>query len=141
MSSTEIDITSLISSSHFVPHCLSNNRATLGDNAARITWNASKSAAVAIQPPLLDTEEKKQEFRDFVESSGGWDKEEISAWNDIELNALFLQWVAGDIRECFGDADFNDWDWQEYEKEASAGHLPSRIFKGSDNRIYFYIGN
>jgi hypothetical protein len=137
----EIKITSLFSDdSAFVPFDLSNNRATLGDNAGRLTWQASKECATATQPPLLDTDEKKEAFRDFVRDSGGWTREEIAVWDDTELNALFLQWVAGDVREAFDDADFADWDWEQYEKDAETGRISSRLFKNG-NDVYFYIGN
>lgn len=141
MNSNELEITRLVTSEDFVPFDLSNNCATLGDNAGQLTWSASKEAAVAIAPALLDTEEKKEAFRDFVKSSGGWSEEEIAAWDDVELNALCLQWIAGDIREAFGDADFAEWDWDEYEKDAEAGRIPSRIFKADDGRVFFDIGS
>ncbi len=137
----EINITSLIRSEDFCPFDLSNNRATLGDDAGCLTWNASKECAAEIAPPLLDTDEKRQEFRDWVKGSGGWGREEIAAWSDLELNALFLQWVAGDIREAFGDADPGEWDWAEYEKRASAGQVSSNIFRGDGGEVYFSISN
>jgi hypothetical protein len=39
-------------------------------------------------------------MRDFARSSGGWNDEECAAWTPQEVNALFLQWVAGDVRQC-----------------------------------------
>jgi hypothetical protein len=39
-------------------------------------------------------------MRDFARSSGGWDSEEVAAWDAQEVNALFLQWIAGDCRQC-----------------------------------------
>lgn len=91
----EINITSLLELDCFN---LSHSRAEGGENAGRNTWNASKEQAD--ETALLDTEEKLQAMRDFVKSSGGWSKEEIAAWSNQELNALFLQWVAGDVRQC-----------------------------------------
>lgn len=84
--------------------------------------------------------ERKEAFRDFVKESGGWTVEEIAAWDDTELNALCLQWIAGDVRECFGDADFADWDWAEYEEDCEAGRSPSRFFR-ADGKVYFDINN
>lgn len=141
MPSTEIDITHLFSDeSPFVPFDLSNNRATLGDHAARLTWNASKECA-GIMAPLLDTEERKEDFRSFVKDCGAWTEDEIAAWDDTELEVMLLQWIAGDVREAFDDADFADWDWAQYEKDAEAGRVASRIWKGTDGKLYFYIGN
>lgn len=139
MNPYELDISNIIRSDDFVPFDLSNNRATLGDDAGKLTWNASKEAAQSI--PLLDTDEKKEAFRSFVGESGGWDDEEIAAWNDMELNALCLQWIAGDIREAFGDEEPSEWDWEQYEQDCQAGQVSSRLFKGMDGKVYFSIGN
>lgn len=140
MNHTELDITSLIRSEEFVSFDLSNNRATLGDDAGRLTWNASMETAREVVS-LIPTPEHKDEFRDFVRSSGGWTREEIAAWSDTELDALLLQWIAGDIREAFGDADFADWDWAQYETDASEGRISSRLFKADDGRVFFSISN
>lgn len=136
----ELNITHLFAEeSAFVPFDLSNNRATLGDNAGALTWQASKECAVEI--PLLDTDEKREAFRDFVRESGGWTREEIAAWGDTELNALCLQWIAGDVREAFGDADFAAWDWADYEKRSERGSVSSRLYKDDAGNVRFYIGN
>lgn len=135
----ELNITNLLAEdSAFCPFDLSNNRATLGDDAARLTWRASVECAEEIT--LLDTDEKREAFRDFVRESGGWTDEEIAAWSDTELNALCLQWIAGDIREAFNDADPADWDWPDYQKRAEAGRISGRLFR-SGEEVFFYIGN
>jgi len=140
MNHTEIDITSLVRSDEFVPFDLSNNCATLGNDAGRLTWNASIETAGSVAS-LIPTAEHKEAFRDFVASSGGWTREEIAAWTDTELDALLLQWIAGDVREAFDDADFADWDWAQYEKDCEAGRIAGRIFRADDGRVFFYIGN
>lgn len=91
----EIDITSLLNVDQF-EH--SHSRMEGGENAGQNTWRASLEAAR--ETVLLDTEEKLQAMRDFARSSGGWDDEEVAAWSADEINALFLQWVAGDVRQC-----------------------------------------
>ena len=72
-----------------------------------------------------------------MRSSGGWDDEEIAAWDDADLTALCVQWIAGDVREGFGD-DLPDnpaeWDWDEYQKESEAGHCPSTLYL-SDGKL------
>jgi hypothetical protein len=90
----EIEITALAENNLFP---LSHSRAEGGENAGRNTWNASLEAAE--ETPLLDTPEKLEAMRDFARSSGGWDAEEIAAWTPQEINALFLQWIAGDCRQ------------------------------------------
>ena len=91
----QIDITSLLEKDQFP---LSHSRAEGGQNAGQETWQASFEAAKETR--LLDTEEKLQAMRDFAKESGGWTEEEIAAWSSQEINALFLQWVAGDVRQC-----------------------------------------
>ena len=134
----EIEITRLFAdASAFVPFDLSNNPATLGDNAGQVTWSASLETSDEIM--LIDSAERKEAFKDFVQSSGGWKREEIDAWSDRELNALLLQWIAGDVREAFGDADFADWDWNDYRKDAEAGQVSSRLWRADDGKVYFSI--
>lgn len=136
-----IEITSLIELDCFP---LSHSRSEGGENAGRNTWNASK--AQADKTPLLDTEKKLEAMRDFARSSGGWTREEITAWSADEVNALFLQWIAGDVRQSpaveGGRADsLEEIDWEEYESQASEGRISSNLSKGDDGRIYFYLGN
>lgn len=136
MNTNEIEITALIASEDFTPFDLSNNRATLGDNAGQLTWQASKEAAEAI-PSLLPTSEHKEAFRDWAESSGGWTREEIDAWTDSELDALLLQWIAGDIHEAFGDAEPSEWDWADYQERAEHGQVSPNLFRCDDGRVFF----
>ena len=117
---------------------LSHSIAEGGKNAGQNTWNASKKQAENTQ--ILNTPEKLQAMRDFVRESGGWNKEEVAAWDENELNALFLQWVSGDVRELGADS-LNEIDWEEAEEMQREGQAPSNIFKGDDGKIYFYLGN
>lgn len=139
MSAYELNITELIRADEFCPYDMSNNRATLGDDAGKLTWAASVECAKEIA--LLDSDEKREAFREFVRGSGGWNDEEIAAWDDTELNALCLQWIAGDIREAFGDEEPDAWDWAEYEEQANRGRIASRIYRGDDGQVYFSISN
>jgi hypothetical protein len=130
-----INITSLLELDCFD---LSHSRAEGGENAGQNTWNASK--AQANKTPLLDTEEKLEAMREFARSSGGWTREEIAAWNAEEINALFLQWVAGDVREAGADS-LDGIDWEEYEKMATEGRVSSNLSRGDDGQISFYLGS
>ena len=118
---------------------LSHSIAEGGENAGQNTWNAAKKQALN-SPPLLNTPEKLQAMRDFARESGGWNREEIAAWSENELNALFLQWIAGDVRELGADS-LDEIDWEEAEEMKGEGQAPSNIFKGDDGKIYFYLGN
>lgn len=130
----EIDITTLSKVNAFD---LSHSIAEGGGNAAHNTWENSK--AEAKRHPILDTPEKLQAMRDFAASSGGWTREEIAGWPDSEVNALFLQWIAGDCRELGADS-IADIDWDEAEQLQSEGQAASNMFKGTDGKIYFYLG-
>lgn len=131
----EIDITTLLEMDCFA---LSHSIAEGGSNAGQNTWNASKKQAENTQ--LLNTPEKLQAMRDFARESGGWNKEEIAEWSDNELNALFLQWISGDVRELGADS-LDNIDWEEAEEMQREGQAPSNIFKGKSGKIYFYLGN
>ncbi len=52
-------------------------------------------------------DETRDEVRSFVQSWGAWGEEEINGLTDTELNALLIQFIAGDYREHFeeGEAD------------------------------------
>lgn len=119
--------------------------AELGNNAGRDTWNHALEDAKT--PPgslLLDDEEKREAFREFVKGSGGWSEEEIAAWSDDELTALCMQWIAGDMREVPDielGPNMSDDDWSEYERMAQEGIVAGRIFRGIDGEVYFYIGS
>ena len=131
----EIDITTLLEMDCFT---LSHSVAEGGENAGQNTWNASKKQAQNTQ--LLNTPAKLQAMRDFARESGGWNKEEIAAWNENELNALFLQWISGDVRELGADS-LDNIDWEEAEEMQCEGKAPSNIFKDKSGRIYFWLGN
>ena len=99
----EINITSLLTRNMFP---LAHSQFEGGGDA----WNASIAAAREIA--LLDTPEKLQAMREFALDSGGWTSGERAKWSDEEINALFLQWIAGDVRQMPG---------KSVEKLASAG--------------------
>ncbi len=74
----------------------------MGSNvdAALITWqNALKhSHDNSTGYILLTNEEEREAFRTMLEREGGWTREDIDKWSDVELNAICLQWVASKIR-------------------------------------------
>ena len=134
----EINITQFFNET--CPRDYSASIAELGNDAGSSTWRAACEDSADYM--LLDDEEKRDAFRVFVLSSGGWNDDEIKTWTDIELNALLIQWIAGDIRECLEwDHERGDIDaWDYYKQLAEDGTVPSRLFKSDDNQVYFYIG-
>ena len=132
----ELDITEFFRNA--TPRDYSASAGEIGQDAGRITWG--HACEDAPEYPILDTEEKREAFRAFVRSSGGWDDEGIRAWSDNELSALLIQWISGDMRECEIGPNSTDAEWHEYERLAMEGVCSSRLFRGSDGRVYFYIG-
>lgn len=108
----------------------SASRMELGENAGKITWHNACNADFT----MLDTEEKLQALRHFVKDFGAWDDKEIANWSNNECNALFIQFVSGDIRES--GINTENPDWQLYEQDQNNS---GRIFKGIDNEIYYIL--
>ena len=135
MKDTEIDCTPLFAALGFDPWNCSNSAANLGQNAGALTWQASKSFVSS----LTLTDGQKDAFRDWASSSGGWTRGEIEAWPDAELTALCIQWIAGDIRECFGDDlpdDPAEWDWEGYAELAERGSVSHTLYL-SDGKLFW----
>lgn len=129
----QIDISALLEEDLFQ---FSHSAAEGGENAGRNTWNAALRDASTRRPPLLSTEEQLEAFRDWVSDFGAWDAEEIAAWSAEEINALFLQFVSGDVRNA-GEDDLASLDWEEYQKDAEAGRVPSYLYKDESGRIVY----
>lgn len=91
--------------------------AEIGADAGPATWHAACEDAPDYN--LLSTDEARDAFRSHVKGFGAWSDEEIAAWSDVELDALFMQLISGDIRN-------NELD---------------RIFTGTDDLTYYYLGD
>lgn len=134
----QINITKFFKESE--PMNYSASVAEFGDNAGRITWNNANNAASEWN--MLDDDDKRQAFREHVKGFGAWDDDEIASWSDTELNALFIQFVSGDMREAGLDDDhFDDIDWQAYEEGAHDGLYSGNIFKCDDGEIYYHLSS
>lgn len=131
----KINITALLDQDQFA---LSHSAHEGGENAGRNTWNASLKRAK--ETTLLDSPEKLQAMRDFARSSGGWNEEEVNAWTPQEVNALFLQWIAGDCRELGADS-LEYIDWEEVKEDQREGRIPSNLFRSDSGEVYFYLGS
>jgi len=131
----EINITSLLG---MHAPTLSASQFELGNNAGQITWRASQEQAE--KTPILQTENELQAMRDFARASGGWDEDEVNAWTPQEVNALFLQWIAGDVRALGADS-LEEIDWTEAEELQREGQAPSNLFRADDGRVFFDLGS
>lgn len=129
----ELNITTFVIQA--APMDYSASVAEIGANAGRDTWNAACEDSEDYM--ILDNEDKRESFRSFVRSSGGWDANEIAAWSDKELNALCIQWIAGDMRETGIEASWTPAQWVEYESDENNR---GNIYRGDDGKVYFYCG-
>lgn len=134
----EINITRLFAPDVFAPRDYSASVAEIGHDAGPSTWLAACEDA-ADYGPMLDTADRLEAARNHFEGFGAWDRDEIDAWTDNEVNAIFLQEVAASMRE-FTD-DLQSWDWTVYETESSRGNVNGSLYQGTDGRVYFYLGS
>ena len=109
--------------------------AEIGNDAGPATWQAALDDAPDYGPHL-DTPEKIDAMRQFARSSGGWTDDEVAAWTSAEVNALFLQWVAGDARECGLDRGES---WAAVRQAQEIGNAPSNLWRDDDGQIWFDI--
>jgi hypothetical protein len=130
----EVNITELFN--NVDPSRYSASQAELGPDAGTLTWE--RAVDRVIHTRLLNHAEIDT-WRVYVRSSGGWSAEEVAAMTDTELQALFLQWVSGDMREAGLSAIANDADWAQYEKDANDGTVSGSIFRTDDGQIFFDI--
>ena len=134
----EINITAFFrDADHFE---YSHSIAEGGPNAAENTWHASLHSEFT----LLNSYDEREEARDWFGTFGAWDDEEQAAWTETELNALLVQWIAGDIREAESlctDEETGEINWEAYEELQHLGTVSANMFKGVDGEIYYTIGS
>jgi hypothetical protein len=110
----------------------SASQAELGPTAGRDTWQACTENAPDwnfIPADELDY------FREWLAHWGAWDRTEIAAMSDAELQALCLQWIAADARNT--GADKPDADWSAIRADQESGRVPSSIYRDDDGSIYW----
>ena len=132
----EIDITRFCTEND--PCDYSASVAELGDHAGKITWKAALREAA--HAPMLTTDEQLEAFRDYVAQFGAWTNDEIAAWSPTECNALFIQFVSGDLQEAGLECLTED-AWLEYDRRSQNGECSSNIYRDFDGQIYYYIGS
>lgn len=130
----ELNITALYNS--MCPRDYSASVAEIGANAGADTWRAA--CADSSDFMILDDDDKRQAMREYARAFGAWTDEEINAWTGIELNALLIQCISGDIRESILDDDPRA--WAEYYEEGEQGGVSCRLFSDDDGQVYYLIG-
>ncbi len=126
----ELDITEFFNAAR--PADYAASVAEIGEHAGQITWN--RAIADAPRFDLLDTDDKVDASVAYVRGFGAWSDAEIEGFSLVELSALLIQFIAGDIREAGLDSGAT---WAEYEAGDNAG----RLFKGIDGRVYYDLSN
>jgi len=131
---SEIDVSCIIEDVN--PFELSASQLEKGKNAGPETWANAKQAATDYSLEL-DVPTVKNWFAEF----GAWDEEEIALWDKQEVDALVLQYAAGDLREvqdlCAGKglAGVN---WKKAEKLSQAGTISGNLFP-HNGKLYLQI--
>lgn len=131
----EINITRFFNTA--APMDYSASVAEIGNDADPATWAASCEDAPDWN--MLDTDEKRDALRAHVRGFGAWSDEEIAAWSDVEVNALFLQLISGDIREADLSPASTAEDWADYEARAHDGQCSGNIFRAVDGEIFYSL--
>lgn len=132
----ELNITKVFNA--IAPRDYSASVAEIGDNAGPDTWRA----AVDDSPDymLLDDDDKRAAFKAHIAGFGAWSPEEVAVWSDVELNALLLQMIAGDMREGDLTAGMTAEGWARYQDASEAGKVSGAIFD-TDGEVYYYLGS
>lgn len=110
-----------------------------GQDVGRITWaHCAESVGPDADPDYTDMlpESEFDEYRDYIRDFGAWDDDEINGWSPVELRALIIQFIAGDLREACGYDSY-----AEYEADAKQGRCSGRAYKGDNGDWYYYIGS
>lgn len=112
----------------------------LGQNAGQITWQ--NAMGDAYEWALLPDAELET-FADWVRGTGGWSDEEVDAMSNQELQALCVQFVAGWIRDAFGDdtTELTEEDWSDYYARAQAGEVAGAFSRDSKGQVFCYFGD
>lgn len=113
------------------PMDLSASVAEIGSDAGASTWSASLETADELQ--LLTTDEEREAFARFLKDSGG----DFLPLSERELQALFLQWIASDLRQFGARRSTDAIDWAEVRDGQESGVYPSNIWRADDGSIFF----
>ncbi len=100
-------------------------------NIGEITWR--NACEYARENMLCTTDAELDKLRDWIADFGAWDSEEIAAMSDVELNAMLVQFVSGDVRESEHYDSF-----EEYSEQAGGRLLKD---EDDDGKWLYYVGN
>lgn len=130
----EIDVTRYARLTDWELADYSASRAEFGDQAGRLTWRNAMREAESCPLVPLDDREGIAALVDWLAGFGAWTRAELCCGGRIELNALLLQFVAGDLRgwkRAQQDCDLAEW------QEREGGRVWNDARTG---RTWFYVG-
>lgn len=129
----EIDITGLIEAFESYAESaksFSDSIANSGlSNIGQVTWRNAVKAAVRY---MYVNDANRDSFISWLAEFGAWDWEELEAQADVEINAMFLQFVSGDYQERRRAAERGE--LVEYEENHGG-----RLYQSAD-RWFYYVG-
>ena len=127
----ELNITALVDVDMWE---FSHSVAEGGQSAGRDTWNAA--LAYVRENPILSTEQESDAV-DWLADFGAWERSELESMESAELNALVLQFIAGNVREAGVDT-LAEIDWEEYRARQEAGAASGGIYRADDGSNYYF---
>jgi hypothetical protein len=131
----EIEITKLVhSADDMIAYSASVFEA--GENAGQRTWGAALASAAESPLIPLDDSEKIGELREYLAEFGAWSEQELADMSPTEVNALALQFIAGDIREMSENFETQ----AEYEAACDSGQASGRIYQSDSGEWFYYLG-
>ncbi len=128
----EIDVTPILGADI---EYMSASQFELGPDAGRITWENCLAFA---RDHIIVTDENRDDVRDYFAAYGAWERDEIEAWDDVELSALVWQEAAADMRHF---AEKCDGDVARYQADCEQGRISGsgRLYVTESNAT-FYVG-
>lgn len=122
---SEINITAFVAAHGDTMTVFANSIAESGlQDIGAVTWR-NALAAVADESDWLTTD--VDALRDYFREFGAWDRAELTAMSGQELNALLVQFIAGDYQRYTAD---------NFDAENEGGALYQ-----SGDEWFFYVGH
>lgn len=130
----EVNVSRLVT--RLDPATISASPAELGHAAAAITWrNAQAGAARLLRP------DQRDKARDFFAEFGAWSRLALAGMTRTEIDALVLQYAAGDLRELQSlapGAGFGGIDWAKASELQEAGRAAGNLYV-ADGKLWINL--
>lgn len=140
----ELDITDFFQTEE--PYNFSASAFEMGDNVGTITWNNAKNEAKSylhwLDKKAYNGESARDCIIDHFKNMGFSESDEMQTWPDVQVVALLIQLISGDIREAGLDNDhWSEIDWEAYEQGQQEGTYSGNIFYVPETqKVYYSIG-